>query len=223
MISILVSAYQAQDYLEGLINSVDFEKAELLICIDNCFDTFVEAQRLKKLYPLVGWFDSSVNNGPYININSLVSHAKYDYILPFGADDHFRKDSFMLLAHDLRATKCDVLRFRYTNYKGNSYIKEMECVADGAFVMRKALFNHLGGFMPWRCGADTELKLRALELGATEYRIESSLFMRRLHDKNLTLVNGLKSKERQMAIKYIADNKSKRKPIIMEKVKLNRV
>jgi len=222
MISILVSAYQAEDYLEDLIKSIDFEQAELLIVIDNCFKTRVEGKRLEKKYPQVRWFNSYVNNGPYININSLVDYAKYNFILPFGADDHFKEGALSVLNYELRDYLFDVVRFRYTNYKGNKYIKEMECVADGAFVIKKSLFNYLGGFMPWRCAADTELKLRALENKALEFRIEFSLFMRRLHDNALTQSKstGVGSKHRTEAIEYIKANKGKRKPIIMETVKL---
>jgi glycosyltransferase involved in cell wall biosynthesis len=223
MISVLVSAFQAQDYLEDLIQSIDYDRAELLICIDNCFDTFTEAKRLEKLYPQVRFFDSNVNNGPYININSLVKHAKYDYILPFGADDYFKNNVFRLLEKCLNAYKWDVIRFPYTNFKENKYLKVMNCVADGAFVMSKSFFITIGGFQAWRCAADTELKLRALELGAKEDRLHQNIFMRRLHNNNLSKVKGLKSKERREAIKYINDNKGKRKPIIITVVKLNRI
>ena len=222
MISVLVSAYQAQDYLEDLIKSIDYDKAELLICIDDCFDTFVEAKRLEKIYPHVRWFDSNTNNGPYININSLVNYAKYDYVLPFGADDHFKKGALDCIISAIE-DKFDVIRFKYTNYKGNKYRKDMDCIADGAFCINKSYFVYLGGFMNWRCGADTELKLRAIELGAKEKRIDLSLFMRRLHDNNLTLTSGLKSMDRIKALKYIAFNKGNRKTKQLETIKLNRI
>ena len=43
-----------------------------------------------------------------------------------------------------------------------------------------------GGYMPWKCGADTEL-IHRLGSSIRLYNLEKSVFYRRLHSKSLTL------------------------------------
>ena len=76
--------------------------------------------------------------------------------------------------------------------------------AEGQIFMKHWVFDYFGGFMPWRCGADTEFIIRVDQFINVE-KINIILFKRRIHDSNLIVQKKTKynSKLRKLHSTYI--------------------
>jgi len=57
---------------------------------------------------------------------------------------------------------------------------------DGQFVAKRHLWQRLGAFRPWPCGADTEFVIRAQAAGFHIVVLEKFLYLRRTHATSLT-------------------------------------
>ena len=70
--------------------------------------------------------------------------------------------------------------------------------------MKHWVFDYFGGFMPWRCAADTEFIKRVGKFIKFK-KLKKILFRRRIHDSNLTVQkkSRIKSVFREWHINYI--------------------
>ena len=74
--------------------------------------------------------------------------------------------------------------------------------------MKHWVFDYFGGFMPWRCAADSEFITRVGKFIKVK-KLNKILFKRRIHESNLTIQKKTKFKSvyRKLHINYI-DNVS---------------
>lgn len=186
--SIILSTYDNVEYIDRCITSLQCSYAnydhEILIGIDGCKRT---KKWLKSInYKNLKIYYSATNVGPYIIKNSLLDKVRKDYILFFDTDDEaYENMGDMLSSDNSRYTRFvfDQVSFNRNKIK-NKYTSGK--VAEGVFYISKALMDRKG-FMPWRCAADTEF-INRLEGQGIEYKaIRQPLFMRRVHDKSLTV------------------------------------
>ena len=202
-LSILVASYQAERWLADCIESILEQELpaaweiEVLIGVDGCEATLRQAERLNNKFCKV--VSLSRNYGTYVTFNTLMQYAKGELISRFDADDimlpGFLKRQIQALQagadmthtwsiytdEDLQPTS-HVMAHTYYHPEGGLNRK----ASDGQFMIRRKLWQKLGGFRPWKCGADTEFHKRARQVGARIDLIEEFLYYRRTHPNSLT-------------------------------------
>ena len=203
IISILVAAYKAEHWLEECCSSVlnqtlpEEVSLELLIGVDGCRDTLDKAKSLSSPHVRVIYSESNV--GTYTMFNTLMQFARGSRICRFDADDVMR-DGYVqelwselergvdiatswcvFVDEHLKPTCCVPVLPDYCDPNG-----EFRAASEGQFMMKRQVYDRLGGFMPWQCSADTEFHLRAQGLGMKSSTVEEFLFYRRIHSESLT-------------------------------------
>ena len=179
-ISIITPAYKAVNFIDDYIKSFENQKNiynisyELIIGVDGCIET-KEKLLSKKLpdYVKIFWFE--YNYGPYIVKNSIVNESKWPYIIFFDIDD-IALPNFIDINIEERANY-DILRqsIQYSNKP-----------AYGIIGLWKQTWEKIGGYQPWKCGADSELLERSKLMEFTQGRTNEKTFYRREHENQLT-------------------------------------
>ena len=185
MISIIIPAYNAQKYIHECIQSIQHQNIEMevLVGIDNCKETY---NVMKGVYPNVRLFYFNEHVGPFVIKNTLVDEAIYNNILFFDADDIMRAD---VLKHvvDVLENK-NYIKLKYINFYEGRKIDDKGHIMDDAIVaIKKQIFNEFNGYYPWKCAADTELRMRLESYKIDRGDIPNVFYYRRLHGNNLTL------------------------------------
>lgn len=214
--SILITAYNTADYIEECLDSIekqtyfiDNNEFEILIGVDHCEATLSKLKEIHHKYRNLNVYMMDKNVGTYITTNTLISLAKYDNIIRFDSDDIMRP----FLVKEVAAHRFnDIVRLSFNNFQNKTNQVEIKTrIAHGTIYFRKAMMDSFaGGYMPWKCGADTEL-IHRLGSNVSLYNLEKSVFYRRLHSKNLTLnpETGLTSELRNSYKKQIKKEYSK--------------
>ena len=93
-ISIIITAYKMEKYIKDTLDSISeqtwFKKNtnwEILIGIEACNKTLGCIQSIMNNYKNLRVFMMEENKGTYITTNTIMSLAKYNYLLCFEADD----------------------------------------------------------------------------------------------------------------------------------------
>ena len=201
-ISIIITAYQMEKYIKETLDSIYeqtyFKKNddwEILIGIDGCNETLKYVHSIMQNYKNLRVFMMEENRGTYITTNTIMSIAKYDYLLRFDADDIMFSYLVELLINEAEFYNYDRIFFKTKNFGKDS---ETILWAEGQIFMKHWVFDYFGGFMPWRCGADTEFIIRIDQFIKVE-KIGVVLFKRRIHNSNLTIL----LKFRKRVFRYI--------------------
>ena len=206
-ISIIIPAYDVVKYIEPCLDSIynqnffkTYNNAEVLICVDNCIPTLNKIQTIMAKYKGldIKLFSTETNVGPYLIRNTLIGKTKYENILFFDSDDILVEDG---LSKMFKNFTNDILRFSFNTFKDNDNHLSKNIFnpkfATGIFLIKKSVFNVLGGFLPWKCAADGEFRLRCERNFITKL-IKEPLFYRRLRNNSLTFdkKTGMKSELR---------------------------
>jgi len=191
-VSIIIPAFKAHNYIKDCLDSIKNQKTlasiEILVGIDNCEETLSELNKIAKDYPNIKVFFSNKSIGAYVMRNSLIEFTSHENLLFFDADDIMKEG--MIAAILYKYTNHQPIRFKYFNFThgANPIIHNSlnKGVAHGVFFINKALFDKIGGFQDWLCGADTDFMKRCLKNKILDLHILSPLFYRRIHSKSLT-------------------------------------
>jgi glycosyltransferase involved in cell wall biosynthesis len=213
-ITVIIAAYRAEEFIEECLDSIlkqqwDFRMIEVLVGVDGCEATLNKIMEIKDKYNDIRlkciWFKE--NMGCYITSNTLISMAKFNNILTFGADDimlpHMIK-TIMSYSDRYNMIKFKMLNFQHTNPNINHVYR---IAAEGCRFFDKRVFMLVGGYVPWRHTGDSEYIARTKPVTCECY-IEEVLFHRRLHEKALTITpkTCIGSEERNEKKKLIYDN-----------------
>jgi glycosyltransferase involved in cell wall biosynthesis len=167
-INVVISAYNCVEFIEECLDSIEsqtYQYHKILLGIDGCEKTLEKVKSIAYKYRSIEVYYSKKNNGPYVIFNSLIKMVPdNEYVQIFGADDVMNND---MLAKTSERESPSV-----------SYY-------DGAIYIRKNLFKKLGGFMPWKCAADTEFLSRLKKV--TTINVNELHFLYRQHDNQLTV------------------------------------
>ena len=203
-ISIVITAYKSQDYIEECMDSIysqtyfiDNDRFEVLIGVDGCLDTLDKVLDIRSKYKNLRVFMMEKNMGTYVTTNTLVDLAQYENILRFDSDDIMLLDMIKEISFHVR--QYNVIRFRYFKLIGNEISDEKKnFYTHGVICFNKTLFDELGGYQPWYCGADSEFLVRGESIMIVKY-IDKELFYRRIHFDSLTESEeyGMKSQKRK--------------------------
>lgn len=200
-----MAAWQAQDFIAHAIDSVfnaempPGYELQLLIGIDGCNDTERTLSSLKDDRMTV--YRMAENYGTYITFNSLMKSATGDLIVRFDADDImmagyldkqiavFEADPSVSLTWTLSqqvGPEGESLPDPFANRSEAPAHWEIRTAANGQFMARRALWDSLGGFQPWRTTSDSDFLHRLRFLGFKEQGIQEVLYQRRIHPRSLT-------------------------------------
>lgn len=195
-VSILVTAYNTQNYIEDCLDSIENQtyfqsnnKFEVLVGIDNCEKTLKKLKEIRYKYRNLRIFMMNSNKGTYITTNTLIEISKYNQIIRFDSDDIMMSGMIQRIMDFVNTH--DLIRFSVYNVDGKegtlldpkSYIRHPHGVA----LFKKKIFDIYGGFQPWISSADTEL-LERIKYGGevNSIVIDEPLFKRRIHQNSLT-------------------------------------
>ena len=153
-ITVIVAAYKAQSYIHQALASILKQKLppgwklELLLGIDNCHVTKrvvagLEHPSLKKY-----WMTS--NRGTYITFNTMMKYATGEYILRFDADDIMHEGMIKAGIEEMEKGR-GLLQFKCEEFPISG-----KRVPHGILMFSRKAWDRVGGFLPWRCGADTD-------------------------------------------------------------------
>jgi len=212
-ISVLISAYKAERYLADAITSVTRQTRrrkmtiDLIVVSDGCQGSW----EIAKEYNGGGTnILLTENSGVYRAFNTALEliDDDSDLITFNGADDVWHPDRLSEVVSQSRG-RVGLTAFSSYYKKINEEGKVTASVGrhcpTGHFTYCKKVFDILGGFKDWRCGADTEFFLRAKELGTVLFVSPRHLFYYRQHSEQLTKHHktGKRSKARQDAQEYV--------------------
>lgn len=190
-ISIIVTAYKSQDYIEECLDSIenqiyfkDNDDFEVLVGVDNCHDTLNKLKEISYKYRNLRIFMMNSNMGTYVTSNTLLDLVQYENILRFDSDDIMKNN---MISEIILFTDYDIIKFKNNDF----HIDVKKCsnnsniFPDGVVLFKKNVFDLAGGYMPWRCAADTELLTRISDKFKI-IKLDKYLYYRRVHDNSLT-------------------------------------
>jgi len=202
-ISIVIAAYQAQDWLADCLDSVFSQilpeawQMQVLLGIDGCPATLSYAKHIKHADLTV--IALRRNRGTYVTFNTLMRLAEGELVCRFDADDVMQKNYLTRHIETLEAGVDMTMSWSiYTdvNLKATSRVMAHEFYhpknglnrrgCEGNFIIRRQVWERLGGFRAWRCGADTDFFRRLRYAGFQFEIIEKYLYLRRTHRGSLT-------------------------------------
>lgn len=191
-VSVIIPAYKADAYIEECLDSITRQttsaELEILVGIDNCESTLKKLKQIKNKYTNLRVFYSSSSLGAYVMRNTLSELVNHDHILFFDADDVMIPSMVSSILR--KYNKSSPIRFKYINFnQGEDLIKKINPhpkPSHGVFFISRNLFNRIGGFQNWPCGADTEFMKRCSVNKIQDTIINVPLFYRRIHSTSLT-------------------------------------
>ena len=185
-VSILITAYQAQDFLVDTLNSIKaqtYTNYDVWIAVDACQDTLNTIQAIRDNYQFkitVMYF--KINYGTFVLRNTLMKYCDNSNMFLLDADDKLLPECLeMIMGADL---EYEIIRFKFKNFKGADNINRFP--AFGVFFLTKNAYKISGGFLNWKCAADSEFHYRMSNAKIKQLSIDKVLFMRRVHQKSLT-------------------------------------
>lgn len=216
-ISILIPAYNAQDFIEECLDSIqnqiyfkDFNDYEILVGIDNCEKTKEKLLSIRDKYKNLRIFWMEKNKGTYITKNTLVTLSKYNIIQFFDSDDIMLPD--MIHNSVNLSNKYDLVIHKSESIKEINGCYERTGSTGhpgGVLCFKKNILEKLGSFKPWVCAADTEFMNRADRI-FNNIKTNDVQFLYRAHLNSLTSSKetGRYSVKRKEYAKIINSNRS---------------
>lgn len=184
-ISVCISAYHSKKFIKSTLDSVasqtwfkNHTNYEIIVGVDGDVEDLEYIRSIMKDYKNFRLIMMDSNEGTYVTTNTVMSNAKYEWLLRFDSDDIMHP---FMISELMNATSgYDVVTFFHES-KTNS--KER---AQGQILLRHDIFNKFGGYRPWTCGADTEFEKRVFKFVKVN-TVNKVLFYRRIFGENLTV------------------------------------
>lgn len=218
-VSIIVTAYQTQSYIEECLDSIENQtyfinndNYEVLVGVDGCKPTLEKLLKIRDKYRNLTIFNMKQNYGTYVTSNTLIINANSENIIRFDSDDIMMPN---MVEEIMNYRNNDVVRFKFINFtieEGKKVYDSVNFFANGVVFIKKKIFDELGGYLPWKCSADREFLTRGKGL-INEKLINLPLFYRRIHKNSLISKYNSNSEERISKKKYIENNDFKIKRI----------
>ena len=240
-ISVLIAAFQAERWLEKCILSIEEQHLpddwtlEILLGVDNCNPTLQMAMKINSQHLKI--VSLRENSGPYVTFNTLMNFASGELICRFDADDvmlpGFITEQILYLQEGVDMTMTwgiatDERLRPISDTNAQQFYRQAagrhRKLAEGNFIIRRSVWDALGGFQPWRCGADTDFCERVKTLGLNISVVEQSLYYRRRHKNSLTahpatnFNSELRKKVMAMSEDYLEGYRQLNRPLKIEPV-----
>lgn len=202
-ISVLIAAFQARRWLGDCLDAVFSQtlppdwRLQVLLGIDGCADTLDCVETVR--HPALQTVYLRRNRGTYVTFNTLMQYAEGDLIARFDADD-VMLDGYLGEHINVLCGGADLSMswsvFTDEHLRPTSIIPALphyrpkggkrRMGSDGQFVAKRRVWQRLGAFRPWPCGADTEFLIRARAAGFNIAVLKKFLYLRRTHATSLT-------------------------------------
>lgn len=193
MITVVMAAYRAEKWVVAAVESVlsqqlpDGWSLELLVCVDGCPETAEALEGLQD--PRMGVVVLDRNYGTYIATNTVLRMSRGSLLTCMGADDIMLPTRLLkligVMEKDPQVGLAGAWHIRTD--ENLRHVERRNSCGDGTWMHRRSiLLGKLGGFMPWKCGADTEAVLRTKHLGYKRIQVREHLYLHRQHPKQLT-------------------------------------
>lgn len=214
-VSVCISAWKTAEYIEECLDSVaaqtwfkDHDNYEILLGIDGCEETLAKVKDIMGKYKNLRVMMMDKNVGTYVTCNTIMKEAKYEWLLRFDSDDVMYPNMVEVLMEETKDKTIDMITPKCSDGE-----KDM-IWAEGQIFVKNKMFAKYGGFSSFRCGCDTEFRVRTRTY-IKQTSIQKTLFFRRPHKNSLTKSNSTKmgSDYREQVKKYIKET-SPSKPII---------
>lgn len=192
-VSIILTAWKTAKYIEECLDSVQAQtyfkthkNYEILLGIDGCEETLDKVKEIKNKYKNLDVYYFEKNVGTYIVSNTLCCLAKYDYLMRFDTDDKMMKTYVEKMLEYMGKTQYQFARPKmYEMDKSHSEVLNCE----GLISMTKAIFNEYGGYRPFVCSSDSELRKRISKF-VKDGIVPEPIAYRRIHKDSLTQKDG---------------------------------
>lgn len=191
-VSVIIPAHKAANYIEECLDSIASQvtpaSIEILLGVDNCSATLKKVSEIKNKYKSLRVFFSNKSLGAYVMRNSLVNLSNNQNLLFFDADDIMKP---LMISSILKKYNMNrPIRFKYINFNhGENHLNKSLVhpkPSHGIFFIPRSVFDKVGGFRDWPCGADTEFMKRCSNNRIPDLLINLPLFYRRVHSSSLT-------------------------------------
>lgn len=221
-ISVYITAWKAERYIEDCLDSVyaqDYMRTndnwEVIVGVDACPSTLSKMKRIMRKYRNLRVFLMDRNCGTYVTSNTMASMARYDRVMRFDSDDLMLPHMVSTVMSVAAEHDSDVIKYRCKTFNDDGVI-DPDRYAEGSICIKKDLFVEYGGYMPWKCSADSELRKRLRPVLDFHYINEPLYMLRRDNGNSLTVSGGtdMKSEYRREREEYI-ETKSLSAPKIM--------
>jgi glycosyltransferase involved in cell wall biosynthesis len=196
-VSVIIPVYNGERYLAEAIESVlsqTHRPLELLVVDDGSTDGTADVARS---YPEARTIHQP-NRGHGAAKNAGAAAARGEFLAFLDADDVWAPDKLRLQVAYLEANDdvgcvlCNMANFLELGqaeppWLGPAGLSEVPAYIPSALLVRKTVFEEVGGFDPtYRHANDIDFHLRAVEAGAGVGRVDQLLLHRRIHNSNLS-------------------------------------
>jgi hypothetical protein len=224
LVSVLMSAYRAKRWLAEAVASILSQKLpwgwrlELILGVDACHETLLAARGIGD--PRLVIVEMTENVGTYETLNALLDHARGSLVAVMDSDDVSLPGR---LSAGVQAMVQDpnlgivAGAYRNCDEKMNPTGPATAKVCHGAMMARRSLYDHLGGYKPWRCGADWDFFARADKTKFSTRLQDATFLHRRVHPSSLCQSPDTrpKSPAREMAFAEIEKEKARPRPTLL--------
>ena len=186
-ISVIISAYNAEKYIEECLDSVinqtwfkTHDNWEILLGVDACEKTLQKVREIMSNYKHLTVYMMDKNVGTYVTCNTIIQNSKYEWLLRFDSDDIMYENMVETLME--KYTDYDYVSTRCHELPNKGGIKHW---AEGQMFFKHRIYDEYGGYQNWKCAGDTELRVRT-KGHVKQTSTENALLYRRPHENRLT-------------------------------------
>lgn len=174
-ISIVITSYGTQNYLEKCLDSIQSQtffknnkQYEVLVGVDGCYDSLKKLIEIRDKYDNLKIFISPINNGTYVMSNLLIQKADRTskYFLRFDSDD----EMLPTMIEDIMNSDGKIVRFKF-----NKEDEISRYYAYGQIAYAPEIYFPIGGYHKYNVSADADLILRLQKENKITY-IDKPLF-----------------------------------------------
>lgn len=190
-VSVCLTAWKTAEFIEQCLDSIerqtyfkDFNDYEILLGIDGCQETLDKVKTIMGKYRNLRVFMMDSNNGTYITSNTMMSMAKYDWLLRFDTDDLMMPE--MIETMFAKKGGASLVRITMQNFFDVDSHHKKTGKSYGIHLVKSSLFRKVNGYKPWPCGGDSDFISRCKKFGKS-VTLNEILMMRRVQGNSLTV------------------------------------
>lgn len=190
--SVLVPAYNAQDYIEQCLDSIqnqtyfkDNDDYEIILGVDACQKTLDKVNQIKGNYKNLRIYYLEENGGCYVTLNTILYKCMYDKTLTVGADDKLFPSAIEKINPHMEENDVCYYYIQNAYPDGRQEISAKHCEGVAA-IKFKVWEETLGYYWKWRTSGDSDTEIRIQKAGIQTFIINKPLYWRRIHPNSLT-------------------------------------
>jgi glycosyltransferase involved in cell wall biosynthesis len=184
-ISILITAYQAEKYIEECLDSIenqtyfnDNNDFEVLVGVDACEFTLNKLKQISYKYRNLRIFMMDNNQGTYITMNTLLDIAIYENLIRFDSDDKMKP--YMIEKLMQYSDSYDIIKFMCENF-GDIELNTIHTIESQYRYAQTYITGYGGAILRVNPSFDAPKKVQK-RVKPTEYSCGTSFFKKKVFD-----------------------------------------